>query len=102
MKAACEQQYDVVYEWVAFSHFDQSMKLHDTAKAAAGALRPGGLAFVVEPRAMREPLQAPGLRLLQAEVVETLPSFHMHRAILPNAHLKAGSRCFTPRRCDDP
>ena len=94
LKAAYEQQYDVIYEWVAFSHFDQSMKLNDTAQAVAGALRPGGLAFVVGPRAMREPLQAPPLRVLQAEAVETLPSFHMHQAILPNAHLKAGLTLF--------
>ncbi|MGH7204665.1 MAG: hypothetical protein ACREI2_00490 [Nitrospiraceae bacterium] len=88
-KQAYEQQYDVIYEWVPFSHFDQSMKFHDIAQAVVGALRPGGLAFIVGPRAMREPLQGQRLRLLQAEAVETLPSFRMHQTILPNARLKA-------------
>lgn len=93
-KPAYEQQYDVIYEWVPFLRFDQSVKFHDIAQAVAGALRPGGLAFVVGPRAMHEPLQAQRLRLLQAEAVETLPSFRLHQAILPNARLKAGLTLF--------
>ena len=89
-KPAYEQQYDVIYLWVPFSHFDQSMKFHDIAQAMADALRLGGLALVVGPHTMREPLQVQRLRLLQIEAVETLPSFRMHQSILPNARLKAG------------
>jgi len=93
-KKAYEQQYDVIYLWVPFLHFDQSMKLHDIAQAMAGALRPSGLAFIVGPYPMRELLQAQRLHLLHIEAVETLPSFHMHQTILPNARLKAGLTLF--------
>ncbi len=93
-KPAYEQQYDVIYLWVPFLHFDQPMKLHDIAQAVAGALRLGGLAFVVGPHAMRELLQVQRLRLLHIEAVETLQSFRMHQAILPNARLKAGLTLF--------
>ena len=88
-KACYEQQYDVIYKWVPFLYFDQSMKLKDVTRAVAGALRSGGLAFVVGPRAMCEPLQAQRLRLIHVEAVEALPSFRMHQTILSNARLKA-------------
>ncbi len=94
LEPSYEQQYDLIYEWVPFPYFDQSVKRYDTAQAVACALRPGGFAFVVGPRAMREPLQAQRLRLLQAEAVETLSSFRMHQTILPNARLKAGLTLF--------
>jgi len=93
-KPTYEQQYDVIYEWVPYSYFDQSVKFHEIARATACALQSGGLAFVVGPRAMREPLQAQRLRLLQAEAVETLSSFRTLQAILPHARLKAGLTLF--------
>lgn len=93
-KPTYEQQYDVIYEWVPYSYFDQSVKVHEIARAMACALQSGGLAFVVGPRAMRELLQAQRLRLLHAEAVETLPSFRTLQAILPKARLKAGLTLF--------
>jgi len=89
-KSVYEQQYDIIYLMVPFLHFGQSGKLHDIIQAMAGALQPGGLGFIVGPHAIRELLQVQRLRLLHIEAVETLPSFRMHKAILPNARLKAG------------
>ncbi|MGH9921941.1 MAG: hypothetical protein ACRD38_04240, partial [Nitrososphaerales archaeon] len=93
-KSAYEQQYDVIYLSVPFLQFDQSMKLHDIAQAVAGALPPGGLAFVVGPYAMQGLFQVQRLRLLRIEAVESLPSFRTHRTILPNARLKPGLTLF--------
>ncbi len=88
------QRYDIIYLMIPFLHFDNSMKLQDIIQVMAGALRPSGLAFVVGPHAIRELLQVQRLRLLHIEAVETLPSFRMHQAILPNARLKAALTLF--------
>lgn len=85
---AYQQQYDVLYEWVPFSQFKHLVDLEETARAVANALTPAGVAFVVGPPTMGELLQAHRVRLARVEAVETLPTFRMHQAILPQARLK--------------
>lgn len=93
-KPAYAQQYDLIYEWVPFSQFNQTLKLDETARAVAAALKPGGLAFVAGPLAMGSMLQSHRLRLLQSEPVSMLPTFRMHQTILPNARVNPGLMLF--------
>lgn len=88
------QQYELIYAWVPFSHFDQPTKLDETARGVAGALRAGGLALVAGPQTLSRSLQAHRLRIFQTEPVESLPTFRMHQTILPKARLKAGLTLF--------
>src|SRR5207249_1605559 len=85
--AAYSQPYDLIYTWIPFSQFDRLAQVEETARAVAGALRPGGLGFVVGPSALSQSLQANRLRLLSTEPVETLPTFRMHQSILPSARV---------------
>lgn len=91
---AYARQYDLIYEWIPFGSFGQAAKLEEIIRAVAGALKPGGLAFVTGPRTLERTLQAYRLRIIQIDSVETLPSFRMHRTILPNARLKPGLSLF--------
>lgn len=85
---AYAQQYDVIYEWIPYASFDQAVKLAEIVMGVAGALKPGGLAFVTGPLRLEQALQASRLRILQRDSVETLPTFRMHQTILPKARLK--------------
>lgn len=89
-KAAYSKQYDMIYHWVPFSDFDHPDALRDAIRGLAGALTPGGLAFVAGPPILGHLARAYALELLQEEPVETLPTFRMHRTILPKARLKPG------------
>lgn len=93
-KLAYAQQYDLIYEWVPFSQFNQTLKLDETARAVAAALKPGGLAFVAGPLAMGSMFQSHRLRLLQSEPVSMLPTFRMHQTILPKARVNPGLMLF--------
>jgi hypothetical protein len=93
-QSAYEQTYAVVYQWVPFSQFNQGNEIQEAARAIAGALIPGGLAFVVGPSTMGETLRTQGLSLRRTEEVETLPAFRMHQTILPRARVKAGLTVF--------
>jgi len=95
---AYERQYDLVYRWISFSHLHDGTEVRKTAYAVAAALRPGGLAFVVGPSTMAGELQAARLRLLQAVPVPELPTFHMHRTILPKARIKADLTLFIGKK----
>ena len=58
-------------------------------KTIPAALGQGGLAFIVRPALLQSSLHMqPQLQLIRAEAVETLPTFQMHRTILPKARLK--------------
>ena len=80
--------YDLIYGWVPFGQWDRFEALRTCGKDLADRLGPGGLAFLAGPRVMGAALQAAGLRVLQAEEVDTLPTVRMHRTILPQARLK--------------
>jgi hypothetical protein len=91
---AYEQHYDLIYRWLSFSHWRDSTEARKTAQAVAAALRPGGLAFVVGPSTMAGAFQAARLRLLEMLTVSELPTFCMHRTILPKARIKSGLTLF--------
>jgi len=89
-KAAYAKQYDVIYHWIPFADFDHPAALSDAIRSLADALTPGGLVFVTGPSAVGGLVQTHALKLLREDPVETLPTFRMHRTILPMAHLKPG------------
>ncbi|MEW6543646.1 MAG: hypothetical protein AB1411_08545 [Nitrospirota bacterium] len=89
-----EQQHDLIYQWGSFARFDQQAKLTETVGAIAAALKPGGFAFAVGPTMLAPLMRARGLRVLRSEPVESLPTFRMHRTILPQARLKPGLTLF--------
>jgi hypothetical protein len=97
-------RYDLVYWWVPFSRFigsgDASVGLTEAAAAVAAALKPDGRAFIVGPEALKGPLQAQGLRVLTVEPVALLPTFLMHRTILPRARVRAGLTLFIVAAAD--
>lgn len=88
--AAYEQPYGLIYHWVLFAHFDQPMQLTEAIDAVGAALNPGGVAFIVGPTALDRIIRTQGIRIVEAEPVETLSTFHMHRTILPKARIKPG------------
>ena len=85
---------DLLYIWIPFAIHANALKLHEAIRAIAGALAPGGLAFVVGPSSLQSGFQVQQLRVMQAEPVESLPTFSMHQTILPKARLKAGLTLF--------
>jgi hypothetical protein len=93
-RRAYEQQYDLIYQWGSFAHFDQQAKLTETVGAIAAALKPGGFAFAVGPTMLAPLMRTRGLRVLRSEPVESLPTFRMHRTILSQARLKPGLTLF--------
>ncbi|MGH7166398.1 MAG: hypothetical protein ACREIS_12840, partial [Nitrospiraceae bacterium] len=97
-KRISARTYDQVYWWIPFSLFTgasvPSALLTETAAAVVGALKPEGLAFIVGPEALETALRAHRLHVLKAEPVDKLPTFRMHRTILPRARVRAGLTLF--------
>ncbi|MGH7231608.1 MAG: hypothetical protein ACREJU_09660 [Nitrospiraceae bacterium] len=85
---AYQRGYDLIYKWIAFADYTQTVRLNNMAGVVAKALNPGGLAFVVGPSSMRPALQASLLRIHHIDLVEQLPTFRMHQAVLPKARIK--------------
>lgn len=93
-----DMPYDLVYHWVPYDVFDSPSGLAMLAGRWRQVLRFGGNAFVVGPPALRESLARHHLHLCWEESVEALPTFRMHRTILPKARLKTGLTLFHVRR----
>jgi hypothetical protein len=92
---AYRRHYDLLYVWIPFSTFSDTLKLHETMRMIRAAIEQGGLAFLVGPVALKSAIQMqPQLQLISAEPVESLPTFRMHRTILPKARLKPGLTLF--------
>ena len=92
---AYRKSHDLLFLWIPFSIFTDSLAQREAVRTIPGALGQGGLAFIVGPAMLRSALQAhPQLQLISAEPVESLPTFRMHRTILPKARLKPGLTLF--------
>lgn len=93
--AAYRKPYDLLFAWIPFSSFDTRRGLEESVRTVSGAIGPGGLAFIVGPATMTSIFQKqPGVHLISAEPVESLPTFHMHRTILSKAQLRPGLTLF--------
>ena len=86
--------YDVVYHWVPYDRGDGLASLAAHLKEISRMLRGGGNAFVIGPAQLGQHGASHGLHVCWEEPVEQLPTFRMHRTILPQARLKAGLTLF--------
>ncbi|HKT35817.1 MAG TPA: hypothetical protein VJR03_13405 [Nitrospira sp.] len=81
------QTLDLAYHWMPL---DSDDGLVEAMSDLRRMLRPGGSAFVTGPSAIRERWKGSGFQLIWEESVEQLPTFRMHRTILPKARLAYG------------
>jgi hypothetical protein len=86
--------YDMVYHWVPYDSGDLPARLAERIEAISRILRRGGHAFVIGPAQMGQYGVSHGLHVCWEEPVEQLPTFRIHRTILPKARLKAGLTLF--------
>ena len=92
------ESYDLVYVWIPYAEFEQMSVLTARVRALAQRVNPGGNAFVVGPARMGDELSRAGLQRCWEEAVERLPTFAMHKTILPKAKLRSGLTLFHVRR----
>jgi hypothetical protein len=84
------QAFDVIYYWMPFLAADDPVQLETAVKDLCRRLRPGGHAFVTGPASLSAYWPEARFRVEWQEVVDQLPTFRMHRTILPQSRLKAG------------
>ncbi len=93
-EALYRQSYDVIYDWLVWEPHSQSIPLEAQAQRVGQALTLGGLACVVAPASIGSVWSRSGLRVLAAEAVASLPTFRMHRSLIPQAHVRDGLTLF--------
>ncbi|HKY72467.1 MAG TPA: hypothetical protein VJL88_11165 [Nitrospira sp.] len=76
--------FDVVYQWMPAGPPES---LVTAVSALRRALRAGGCAFITGPARLSECWKGSGLTPLWQEPVDQLPTFRMHRTILPKARV---------------
>jgi hypothetical protein len=86
--------YDVVYHWVPYDSEDLPASLAERMKQIGRSLHAGGTAFVIGSAQLGQYAASGGLQVCWEEPVEQLPTFLMHRVILPKARLRAGLTLF--------
>jgi len=92
---AYRKPYGLLHAWIPFTIFNDAHKLHETVTTISGAIGQGGLAFIAGPASLKSAIQMhPKLQIINEEPVESLPTFRMHRTILPRARLKQGLTLF--------
>jgi hypothetical protein len=89
--------YDLVYQWVPYDGFGSPSALTAIPARLRRIVRAGGHAFLVGPSGLRDLLAKERLDVCWEEPVEQLPTFRMHRTILPQARLKTGLTLFHAR-----
>ena len=92
------ESYDLVYAWVPYAEYEQAASVAARVRVLGQRLKAGGNAFIVGPARTGEELRRAGLQLCWEEAVERLPTFAMHRTILPKAKLRSGLMLFHVRR----
>lgn len=93
-----QDRYDLAYHWVPYPLEGNLPALTARMQKLRGDLRQGGQAFVVGPAGLGAIWGVSGLSVSWQEAVEQLPTFRMHRTILPKARLKAGLTLFQVRK----
>ena len=90
--------FDLLYLWLSYDIFDSLTTMRTTLEKAGQALRRGGDAFVVGPVNLQAVLASELWQVCWSESVAALPTFAMHKTILPKAKVKAGLTLFHLRR----
>jgi hypothetical protein len=84
----------VAYHWVPYDSKDRPASLAEHMNEINRMLRGGGVAFVIGPAQLGQIGPSHGFHICWREPIEQLPTFRMHRTILPKARLKAGLTLF--------
>jgi hypothetical protein len=92
------ESYDLMYAWLPYDEFEQASAMAARIRTLVQCLKPGGNAFIVGPARAGESLSRAGAQLCWEEAVERLPTFAMHKTILPKAKLRSGLTLFHVRR----
>lgn len=92
------ESYDLVYAWLPYAEFEQASALTTRIRALAQRTKLGGNAFIVGPTRAGDELSRAGFQRCWEEAVERLPTFAMHKTILPKARLRSGLTLFHVRR----
>jgi hypothetical protein len=82
--------YDGLYLWLPFGDWNHAEKLTASLLLVHSKLARSGLAFVVGPPSLPALAQSQGWTIQTILPVADLPTFQMHRNILPKARLKTG------------
>jgi len=90
--------YDLVYHWVPYDSGDLPASLAEHMKGVSRMLHGGGTAFVIGPAQLGQYGAYHGLHVCWEEPVEQLPTFRMHRTILPKARLRTGLTLFCMKK----
>ena len=93
-----EWRADLAYGWVPYEQYDDPAALARLGRMLAGRLAPAANAFIVGPARFGADLAKAGLSVCWDEAVERLPTFGMHKTILPKARLRSGLTLFHARR----
>ena len=93
-----EHQYDLGYCWLPYDSFSSPASLMSKMARLRDRVRPSGHVFVVGPAELGELLVAERWELCWDQSVESLPTFRMHKTILPKARVKSGLTLFHARR----
>jgi hypothetical protein len=86
--------YDLIYQWLRYDSFGSADTLMTSVTRSSQALRRGGHAFLVGPAELREVLTRDHCEVCWDQSVASLPTFLMHRTILPKARVKTGLTLF--------
>lgn len=88
--ASRELRCDVAYAWLPYETFGAPPALTAALAQLGRKVKRGGTVFLVGPGALQPRVQKEGFQLCWEEAVERLPTFRMHRTILPKARLIQG------------
>ncbi|MCC6141259.1 MAG: hypothetical protein IT389_11685 [Nitrospira sp.] len=92
------ESHDLVYAWIPYAEFDQGSAVTARVRALVQRMAAGGNAFIVGPARVGDEIGRAGAQLCWEEAVERLPTFAMHKTILPKAKLRSGLTLFHARR----
>jgi hypothetical protein len=89
--------YDLIYQWLPYDSFDSPTTMTTIVARLSRILRRGGNAFIVGPAELRD-LFARDWASSWEQSIESLPTFRMHKTILPKARVKTGLTLFHIKR----
>lgn len=82
-----EPRADWLYLWIPFSDYNHERSLREWTVWMQHILNPHGMACVVGPSVLENFLQNTHFSLIHVERGEDLPTFQIHRSILPHGYL---------------
>lgn len=93
-----QERFDMAYYWLPYDSFGSSVSIMSVMARLKHQVRPDGHVFVVGPAELGHALATQPWELCWDQSVESLPTFRMHKTILPNARVKSGLTLFHARR----